>query len=105
MTRHRHGGSRLLEIVVAATSMAALVHLVTSRRRPEAAKAGPVQAGSAPAGRSRPETGRPDSEAYGNWRPAGPESMHAPPPAWDKVDEASDESFPASDPPAYSPIR
>jgi hypothetical protein len=32
-------------------------------------------------------------------RPAGPESMRDPPKRWDKVDEAEDESFPASDPP------
>jgi hypothetical protein len=35
-------------------------------------------------------------------RPAGPEAMRDPPPEWDEVDEASDESFPASDPPARS---
>jgi hypothetical protein len=33
-------------------------------------------------------------------RQAGPEEMRDPPQGWDRVDETSDESFPASDPPA-----
>lgn len=33
-------------------------------------------------------------------RPAGPEAMRHGPRDWDRVDEQSDESFPASDPPA-----
>lgn len=33
-------------------------------------------------------------------RDAGPEHMKSPPTHWDEVDQASDESFPASDPPA-----
>jgi hypothetical protein len=33
-------------------------------------------------------------------RPAGPRSMRDPVDHWDDVDEASDQSFPASDPPA-----
>lgn len=33
-------------------------------------------------------------------RDAGPEAMKNPPRKWDGTDQASDESFPASDPPA-----
>jgi hypothetical protein len=33
-------------------------------------------------------------------RAAGPGAMRFPPRHWDRVDQASDESFPASDPPA-----
>jgi hypothetical protein len=34
-------------------------------------------------------------------RPAGPDGQATKPDKWDKVDEAADESFPSSDPPAY----
>lgn len=33
-------------------------------------------------------------------RAGGPESMRDPPRRWDRTDEAGDQSFPASDPPA-----
>lgn len=39
-------------------------------------------------------------EADGSIRNAGPEGMRSDPPNWDRVDQSSDESFPASDPPA-----
>jgi hypothetical protein len=39
----------------------------------------------------------------GSARSAGPEAMRDPPKEWDSVDEAMDESFPASDPPSASP--
>ncbi len=38
--------------------------------------------------------------AGGTVRDAGPDAMQKPPKSWSKVDEASDESFPASDPPS-----
>jgi hypothetical protein len=46
----------------------------------------------------------PGHGGYIDTRPAGPSNMRDKPRRpWDKVDQASDESFPASDPPSYSP--
>ena len=41
-----------------------------------------------------------ESSGFAPVRNAGPEVMRSDPPHWDKIDEASDESFPASDPPS-----
>lgn len=38
--------------------------------------------------------------SHSDVRDAGPESMRDRPNGWDRTDEAADESFPASDPPA-----
>ncbi|MCB2074187.1 MAG: hypothetical protein H6917_05315 [Novosphingobium sp.] len=40
------------------------------------------------------------SENFSQVRNAGPEAMRDQPRRWSKTDEASDESFPASDPPS-----
>jgi len=37
-------------------------------------------------------------------RSAGPEAMRDPPREWEQADQASDESFPASDPPAVKHV-
>ena len=39
----------------------------------------------------------------GGQRASGTEAMRDPPRDWSRLDEASDESFPASDPPAINP--
>ena len=45
-------------------------------------------------------TGESSAPGFAAVRNAGPAAMRSDSPQWDKVDEASDESFPASDPPA-----
>lgn len=45
-------------------------------------------------------SGETDGANFAKVRNAGPQAMRSDPPKWDKTDEASDESFPASDPPA-----
>jgi hypothetical protein len=44
--------------------------------------------------------GETDGENFAKIRNAGPESMRSDPATWSKRDQALDESFPASDPPA-----
>ena len=55
------------------------------------------QAHQGPAAFATGETG---DANFAQVRNAGPQGMRGSPNGWDKTDEASDESFPASDPPA-----
>jgi len=53
---------------------------------------------------NEPEQGKTDKPACPEVRDAGPEAMKDKPVRkWDEIDQASDESFPASDPPSFSP--
>lgn len=115
---------RLFRMLISLATVAAVVELLTENRRLRQRLSGTV-APALPAGgpaehRSRaavtsehrarpvrkPQPTKPIAKAEpaaeaaeGANRPAGPEAMEFPPEDWDKVDQASDESFPASDPP------
>jgi hypothetical protein len=84
---------------IAATAAAGLGYLATMlwRRRGETG-AGP---GARPA--ISGSGGHGAVGESGAARSAGPEAMRDPPRDWEQVDQASDESFPASDPPAINP--
>ena len=47
-----------------------------------------------------PKSQTPPPKTKQKVRDAGPDAMKNPPKKWDETDQSSDESFPASDPPA-----
>ena len=75
------------------------------RWRPASAVSPPASGGAAGAGPRPPPAPAATAPVgqSGAARSAGPEAMRDPPKDWGKVDQASDESFPASDPPAINP--
>ena len=68
-----------------------------ARPRPEPTDAA---TGAQPRSRHAAYSDAADRDAGDGVRPAGSEAMRDPPRRWSRADEASDESFPASDPPA-----
>jgi hypothetical protein len=87
-------------IGIAAACAAGLGYALSSlRRRRSAGGAGP---GARPAISGSGGYGAVGES--GAARSAGPEAMRDPPKDWDQADQASDESFPASDPPGVPHI-
>ncbi|MRX49493.1 hypothetical protein GI374_03345 [Paracoccus sp. S-4012] len=95
-----------LTTLLAVAGVAALIAMLTNRNAPRRhrdqspSEGGRAQASSLAA--IHPDVAADAGEAADACfvRPAGPEAMRdAPRRGWDRTDEASDESFPASDPP------
>ncbi|HYI40123.1 MAG TPA: hypothetical protein VE053_07380 [Allosphingosinicella sp.] len=86
-------------IGIAAACAAGLGYAVSSLLRRRSSGGGP---GARPAIRGSGGYGAVGES--GAARSAGPEAMRDPPKDWDEADQASDESFPASDPPAVKHI-
>ena len=86
-------------IAAGGAAVAGLVAALFTRRWWSGAEEGEQPAAALSRGKAAPG---PVGQS-GAARSAGPEAMRDPPSEWEKVDQAADESFPASDPPAVSP--
>jgi len=91
--------SRNRTILAAAVATIGGVAAALFTRRGRAGSAEEPQAAALERGKTAPG---PVGQS-GAARSAGPDAMRDPPKDWGKVDQASDESFPASDPPAVNP--
>lgn len=89
----------LLALLVAAIICASVIGWSLTRLAHRSADHNGPNHGEGPTFVAGPTPGY-SGEAKRKVRQAGPRQMNNPPKNWDEVDEASDESFPASDPPA-----